>query len=71
MKNKRRLSLLPGIPETYLDLSTVVAVKHEIHAETPMVILHTSEGFAVALFAENGNSAQLMADVLSMVKSLK
>ena len=71
MRNKHKLSQLPGQPDTYLDVSTVVAVRYEPGSDVPAVVLHTDQGFAVVLYATDGDTAKLMADVLSMVKSLK
>lgn len=65
---KTKLTKLPGAGTVHLDMSTVVCVRTETGDHGASVVVHTDQGFAVAVPpTEDQTVSQLADEILRLV----
>lgn len=64
----KKLAQLPGAQTIWIDLDTIVCVRTEASEHGALVVVHTTEGFAVAQTPREDQSAgQLATDILALL----
>ena len=65
---KRRLVKLPGAPKAWVDPRSVVSVRIETSGEEPFVVVHTDQGFALAVSPLRQTVEELLDEVVTAVR---